>query len=110
MDYFKARYIGVKGLDDSLDDETGQFLLSGLLLVPALYVDEKYLAYCCPLCLKTHRHCSAGDLFNRVESRLSHCRVKKSDVEIVISSLTPRVRPPVYQKAPKNASDFVVLE
>jgi hypothetical protein len=45
MDYLKARYIGVKGLDGNLDDETGRFLL----LVPALYVDEKYLAYCCPL-------------------------------------------------------------
>ena len=83
MDYLKARYIGVKGLDDSLDDETGRFLL----LVPALYNDEKYLAYCCPLCLKTHKHGVGGDLFNRVESRWSHCRVKKSDVEIVIISL-----------------------
>jgi hypothetical protein len=45
MDYLKARYIGVKGLDGTLDDEAGRFLL----LVPALYVDEKYLAYCCPL-------------------------------------------------------------
>jgi hypothetical protein len=43
IDYLKARYIGVNGLDGSLDDETGRFLL----LVPALYVDEKYLAYCC---------------------------------------------------------------
>jgi hypothetical protein len=65
MDYLKARYIGVKGLDRSLHDETGRFLL----LVPALYVDEKYLAYCCPLCLKAHKHGSVGDLFNRVESR-----------------------------------------
>ena len=38
MDYLKARYIGVKGLDGTLDDEAGRFLL----LVPALYVDEKY--------------------------------------------------------------------
>jgi hypothetical protein len=91
----------------SLDDETGRFLL----LVPALYIDEKYLAYCCPLCLKTHKRGSAGDLFNRVESRWSHCRVKKSDVEIVISSLTPRARPLDHQNAQsKNPSDFVVGE
>jgi hypothetical protein len=86
MDYLKARYIGVKGLDGSLDDETGRFLL----LVPALYVDEKYLAYCCPLCLKTHKHGSTGDLFNRVESRWSHCRVKKSDVGQRLSPATGR--------------------
>jgi hypothetical protein len=56
MDYLKARYIGVKGLNGSLDDETGRFLL----LVPALYVDENFVAYRCPLCLKTHKHGSAG--------------------------------------------------
>jgi hypothetical protein len=82
-----------------------------VLLVAALCVDEEYLAYCCPLCLKTHKHGSAGDLFNRVESRWSHCRVKKSDVEIVISSLTPRVRPLDHRSAlSKNPSGFVVVE
>jgi hypothetical protein len=107
MDYLKRRYIGVKGLDGSLDDETGRFLL----LVPALYVDKKYVAYCCPPCSKTHKHGSGGDLFNRVESRWSHCRVKKSDVEIVISSLTPRVRPLDHRNAlSKNPSGFVVVE
>jgi hypothetical protein len=83
-----------------------------MLFVPALYgqLSNLYIAYCCPLCLKTHRHSSAGDLFNRVGSRWSHCWVKKSDVDMVISSLTPRVRPPVHQNAPpKNPSDFVVL-
>lgn len=107
MDYLKAHYVGVKGLDGSLDDETGPFLL----LVPALYVDEKFIAYHCPLCLKTHKHGSGGELFNHVDGRWSHCRLKKSDVEIVISSLTPRARPLDHQSAlSKNPSGFVVVE
>jgi hypothetical protein len=42
---------------------------------------------------------------------VGHCRVKKSDVEIVVSSLTPRVRPLDHQSAlSKSPSGFVVVK
>ena len=91
----KRRYVGVRGLDGSVDEDTGRFML----VVPAAYVGPKYLAYDCPFCPKRHRHGSGGDMFNRIESRSPHCAANRShDVEIVVSSATPRVgqdRPPI---------------
>ena len=88
--YLKRRFVGVKGLDGSWDDDTQQFQL----VVPALYVTETHLAYRCPLCHATHRHGSGGDTFSRVESRSSHCRQSsRHEVEIVVTEATPRGRP-----------------
>ena len=89
----------MKGLDGSWDDETGQFQL----VVPALYVDEKNVAYQCPV------HGSGGDVFNRIESRSSHCLKRRHDVEIVISDETARDRtaPRPRKKPARSLSGLV---
>lgn len=84
------------------------------IVVKAHKIDEKYIYYKCPYCFKinngrvldspyckktkrtyktavqnTHKHGSGGDLFGRIEQRVSHCKINhKKEVKIIIDETT----------------------
>lgn len=64
------------------------------ITVVACKIDETKFYYKCPAkkCKKIHSHGSCGELENRTESRISHCRECEGVVKIIIDDSTTRVK------------------
>ena len=82
-DEVKPRWVGVYGLDGDSDR---------IVSVVAKTITPVSINYECPFCNRNHRHGSAGEVHNRIESRVAHCNMVAHDVNIHITNNTIRCR------------------